>query len=210
MRSTVQAGAEQTNEEQPGRSSGAASDRPSYELCAHEHPARDLIGDAALHAEHLTGMFEETEDALRCGVTFRFARMVGGFFLIGIGIALWPHEELLGWLMLWIGGLSLLCFPETLRRQDPANSAIRHACMAGVSILIGNGIVFLSYDGPGWMMLYFGISLLPPFPQKLRWQDPVSAAERFDAEPTACLQCSAIIPAGQDKCPQCGWTYKSV
>lgn len=150
------------------------------------------------------------EDSHLCGVTFRFARLVGGFLLIGIGIALLPYE-VPGWLTLWIG-VSLLCFPETLRWQDPANLAIRSVRMVGASILIGNGIAFLPYDGPGWMMLYIGLNLLtfPQCPQNdpPNWQDPVSSAERFDAEPTACVQCNATIPAGQDKCPQCRWTYK--
>jgi len=28
------------------------------------------------------------------------------------------------------------------------------------------------------------------------------------SEPTLCLDCRSVIPAGADTCPQCGWTYK--
>ena len=29
------------------------------------------------------------------------------------------------------------------------------------------------------------------------------------AEPTQCMACGETIPAGQDTCPKCGWTYKA-
>lgn len=73
-----------------------------------EHPARDAVVAAAFEAERLTGRAEETEDQLRRGVAIRLARMIGGFVLIGIGIALLPLPGP-GWLTIVIG-LSLLPF----------------------------------------------------------------------------------------------------
>ena len=35
--------------------------------------------------------------------------------------------------------------------------------------------------------------------QKLRW---------FSEEPIKCLACAGLIPATEDTCPHCGWTYK--
>ncbi len=44
---------------------------------------------------------------------------------------------------------------------------------------------------------------------RLEWfLDPTVSPENDDAEPTECVACGETIPAGQDKCPQCGWTYK--
>jgi hypothetical protein len=73
-----------------------------------DHPARDLVVEAALEAERRTGRAEETDEELRRGVAIRIARMVGGFVLIGIGIALLPLPGP-GWLTIVIG-LSLLPF----------------------------------------------------------------------------------------------------
>jgi predicted RNA-binding Zn-ribbon protein involved in translation (DUF1610 family) len=42
----------------------------------------------------------------------------------------------------------------------------------------------------------------------LMWfaSDSVSTEEDV-SQPTTCLSCSAIIPAGSTTCPKCGWTY---
>jgi hypothetical protein len=34
------------------------------------------------------------------------------------------------------------------------------------------------------------------------------ATEDDLSEPTECLECHKAIPAGSDKCPACGWSYK--
>ena len=74
----------------------------------HGHELRDRVVAAAFEAERRTGRAEETEAELRRGVTIRIARMVGGFVVIGIGIALLPLPGP-GWLTIIIG-LSLLPF----------------------------------------------------------------------------------------------------
>ena len=44
---------------------------------------------------------------------------------------------------------------------------------------------------------------------RLEWfLGPTVAPEVDTVEPTECVSCSATIPAGQDKCPKCGWSYK--
>ncbi len=44
---------------------------------------------------------------------------------------------------------------------------------------------------------------------RLEWfLDPIIAPEDDIAEPAECLSCGATIPAGQEKCPKCGWTYR--
>ncbi len=73
-----------------------------------EHAARDLIREAAFEAERRTGRAEETEAELRRGVAIRIARIVGGFALVGLGIALLPLPGP-GWVTIVIG-LSLLPF----------------------------------------------------------------------------------------------------
>jgi DNA-directed RNA polymerase subunit RPC12/RpoP len=37
------------------------------------------------------------------------------------------------------------------------------------------------------------------------------AEENTDSagEPTECLSCGSTIPAGEERCPDCGWSYKS-
>jgi len=72
------------------------------------HEVAERILDAAIEAEYETGAREETEDEARRGVLVRLARIVGGFIIVGIGIAalLLPGP---GWLLI-ILGLSLLPF----------------------------------------------------------------------------------------------------
>ncbi len=70
--------------------------------------ARELVREAAFEAERRTGRAEETDEELRRGVLIRIARIVGGFGLIGLGIALLPLPGP-GWVTIVIG-LSLLPF----------------------------------------------------------------------------------------------------
>jgi hypothetical protein len=32
--------------------------------------------------------------------------------------------------------------------------------------------------------------------------------EQDSSEPAECMKCQGTIPAGQTKCPQCGWSYE--
>jgi hypothetical protein len=68
----------------------------------------DRLGSAALEAERETGRREATVEAARRGVMIRLLRIIGGFTIIGIGLAglLLPGP---GWVMI-IFGLSLLPF----------------------------------------------------------------------------------------------------
>lgn len=68
----------------------------------------DRLGSAALEAERETGHREVTVEAARRGVMIRLLRIIGGFSIIGIGLAglLLPGP---GWVMI-IFGLSLLPF----------------------------------------------------------------------------------------------------
>jgi hypothetical protein len=76
-----------------------------------DHPAErpslfEVVRDAAIEAEFETGRREETEAEARRGVLIRLARIVGGFTLIGVGIAALPLPGP-GWLII-IVGLELL------------------------------------------------------------------------------------------------------
>ncbi len=76
-----------------------------------QHPlrsARQRIGESAIQAEFETGRREETLEQARAGAIRRTFRAVGGFMVIGIGIALLPLPGP-GWLVI-ILGLSLLPF----------------------------------------------------------------------------------------------------
>ncbi len=66
------------------------------------------LRDAAIEAEYATGEREETEDEAERHVMVRIARIIGGFAIIGIGIAALPLPGP-GWLMI-ILGLNLLPF----------------------------------------------------------------------------------------------------
>jgi hypothetical protein len=73
----------------------------------HRSPEERLL-EAAIEAELETGRREPTEAEARRGVALRLVRAVGGFVLIGIGIALLVLPGP-GWLVI-ILGLSLLPF----------------------------------------------------------------------------------------------------
>ncbi len=76
----------------------------------HDHDPRwlDRLNAAAIEAEYETGRRESTAEEARRGVIIRLARIIGGFTIIGIGLAglLLPGP---GWVMI-IFGLSLLPF----------------------------------------------------------------------------------------------------
>ena len=78
---------------------------------------------AAIEAEYATGRREETEAEARRGVFERIARIIGGFALIGVGIAALPLPGP-GWVIIIIG-LSILPFAwtenliRTIRRKVP-------------------------------------------------------------------------------------------
>ncbi len=85
-----------------------------------EHPEHhdhlhllQILRDAAIEAELDTGVREETEEEARRSVLVRLARIVGGFALIGIGIAALPLPGP-GWLIIIIG-LELLPYAWAAR-----------------------------------------------------------------------------------------------
>ena len=73
----------------------------------------DAFLAAAIEAEYETGHREETEAEARRNVFGRLARVVGGCFIVGLGIALLPLPGP-GWLVI-IVGLSILPFAWTER-----------------------------------------------------------------------------------------------
>ena len=92
----------------------------------HAHPVHDLgqrLLDAAIQAEYQTGSEEQSEAEARKHVAIRIARMIGGFIVVGIGIAALPLPGP-GWLLI-ILGLSLLPFAwaertiRLIRRKIP-------------------------------------------------------------------------------------------
>ena len=43
---------------------------------------------------------------------------------------------------------------------------------------------------------------------RIEWFTPEGGARADDrAEETSCLSCGERIPAGEDRCPACGWSY---
>lgn len=90
------------------------------------HPFREAghtLADAAIEAEFETGRREETFEEARAGAIRRTARAVGGFAVIGMGIALLPLPGP-GWVVIIIG-LTMLPFAWaertilTIRRSIP-------------------------------------------------------------------------------------------
>lgn len=68
----------------------------------------DIVRDAAIEAEFETGVREDTVEEARRHILVRLLKSVGGFVLIGVGIAALPLPGP-GWLII-ILGLSLLPF----------------------------------------------------------------------------------------------------
>lgn len=82
---------------------------PSPEHDSPDHESWvDIVRESALEAEFETGRHEENEAEARRGVAIRIARIVGGFLVMGLGIAALPLPGP-GWLII-IFGLSLLPF----------------------------------------------------------------------------------------------------
>lgn len=83
----------------------------------------ERLNAAAIEAELETGRREETMEEARRGVIIRLARIIGGFTVIGIGVAALPLPGP-GWLII-IFGLSLLPFAwaertiRLIRRKIP-------------------------------------------------------------------------------------------
>ena len=88
--------------------SGEESTTPPSDAAGTDVNWVDRLGSAALEAERETGHREVTVEATRRGVMIRLLRIIGGFTIIGIGLAglLLPGP---GWVMI-IFGLSLLPF----------------------------------------------------------------------------------------------------
>ncbi len=93
----------------------------------HDHPTAhevvERVRDAAFEAERATGEREETEAEIRRGVIIRLARIIGGFVLIGLGLALLPLPGP-GWVTILVG-LGLLPYAwaqrtiRLIRRRIP-------------------------------------------------------------------------------------------
>jgi hypothetical protein len=96
---------------------------PSGTPHEHDSPWLDRLNAAAIEAEYETGRRETSADEARRGVLIRLARIIGGFTIIGVGLAglLLPGP---GWVMI-IFGLSLLPFTwaertvQLIRRKVP-------------------------------------------------------------------------------------------
>lgn len=108
---------------QHGTPENGTSEHQTPEHHGHLREAFEEVYDAAIAAEYETGVREETEEEARRGVIVRLARIIGGFTLIGIGIAglALPGP---GWLIIIIG-LSLLPYSwaqrtiRLIRRRVP-------------------------------------------------------------------------------------------
>jgi len=111
--------------EQLDRAARAEAERTGEDTSRPEglHAVAQRLLDAAIQAEYETGHREETEAEARRGVLLRVVRIVGGFMLIGAGVAalVLPGP---GWLLI-ILGLGLLPFAwaertvQLIRRRIP-------------------------------------------------------------------------------------------
>lgn len=66
------------------------------------------------------------------------------------------------------------------------------------------------------VVFYLGIAIEPKLPQGTsgaRSSEPVSEKdykdENYQNQPTVCIACKTVIPAGATACPKCGWSYLS-
>jgi hypothetical protein len=105
------------------------------------------------------------------------------------------RSRVLFWLLMpWVGG-GLLFFPYL------AYSAILARQTSGFVLAL---LLFL---------LCLFVTLAAVLPRQSRGQRLRSAEAQkpkagiTESEPTVCLSCGALIPAGRSGCPKCGWTY---
>jgi len=59
--------------------------------------------------------------------------------------------------------------------------------------------------GSGFLLITLIIWLFWRLARLVRHPEPTNAEP---TEPMECLDCHATIPAGESRCPQCGWTFK--
>ena len=141
-----------------------ATDRAQETPPATHHP-RDLsthevaerIIDAAIEAEYETGTREETEDEARRGVLIRLARIIGGFVIVGIGIAALPLPGP-GWVLI-IVGLSLLPFAwaeRTVRLIRQKIPGVPEEGRIPTSSLIVMGLLLVTFSA---ISLLFGAEI---------------------------------------------------
>lgn len=119
--------------------------RPSRKLTTHE--VAEKIIDAAIEAEYETGGREETEDEARRNVLIRLARIVGGFVIVGLGVAALPLPGP-GWLLI-ILGLSLLPFAwaeRTIRLIRQKIPGVPEEGRIPTSSLIVMGVMVLAFS----------------------------------------------------------------
>lgn len=125
-----------------------------------------VVRDAAIEAEYETGRHEETEDEARRGVAIRIARIVGGFLVMGLGIAALPLPGP-GWLII-IFGLSLLPFAWAERTIRLIRSKIpgipeegripltSWLVMAGMLVVFTGGTIVFGDSISGWVAGLWG------------------------------------------------------
>ncbi len=125
-----------------------------------------VVRDAAIEAERETGRHEETEAEARRGVAIRIARIVGGFLVMGLGIAALPLPGP-GWLII-IFGLSLLPFAWAERTIRLIRSKIpgipeegsiplsSWLVMAGMLIVFTGGTILFGEAIKDWVAALWG------------------------------------------------------
>jgi hypothetical protein len=133
----------------------------------HEHESwTHIVAEAAIEAELETGLREETRAEAKRHVLYRLLSIVGGFTVIGLGIAALPLPGP-GWLII-IVGLQMLPFEwsrrtiRLIRRRIPGvpeeggiparTWAVMGAIVVGFSVL---GILF-GDNLSGWLSESFG------------------------------------------------------
>lgn len=129
------------------------------------HPVQELgkkILDAAVQAEYQTGEEEQSEAEARRHVGIRIARIIGGFVVVGIGIAALPLPGP-GWVLI-ILGLSLLPFTwaertiRLIRRsipgipEDGKISTITWVVMGGLLIATTAVSVLFGAEITNWIV----------------------------------------------------------
>jgi hypothetical protein len=142
-----------------------------------------------------------------------------------VALALLPAKVFLVVTMIWlIGGYPLGATPEAnrilgfcLALSFPIPILLLGALVQSIFCRRGSASHTLLFLGFLWLSIYLGSwirgGILIPLVCWIFWRlarliRHSTPTGTESSEQIECLDCHAIIPAGESRCPHCGWTFK--
>jgi hypothetical protein len=87
-----------------------------------------------------------------------------------------------------------------------SRNAVIHA--TGLSAFLGNNVTVLVCTLCGHLEWFLRGSIAAAFEGAVDTLQGEDLGPDDTSEPIPCMACEATIPAGLDRCPACGWSYK--